>query len=196
MNEEIWKPIEGYEGLYEVSNTGRVRSIDRYDSRNHFRRGRILKLSYDTVGYLIVGLHSNGKKKTYLVHRLVAPAFIPNPDNLPQVNHRDEDKTNNRVENLEWCDSKYNLSYGTRNIRIRETLIKNGYWSSLSKEEKEERRKEYMKKYDEENRERRMKYFQDYREKHKEKKKEYYEKNKEKIKEYHHQYYLKKKAGL
>lgn len=137
---EEWRTIVGYEGLYEVSSLGRVRSLDRYDSRNHFRRGRILKLSYDTVGYLIVGLHSNGKAKIYLVHRLVAQAFIPNPDNLPEVNHIDEDKTNNRVDNLEMCNREYNSNYGTRNDRIRATSIKNGYWTGLSEEE-------YRKKY-------------------------------------------------
>ena len=196
MTEEIWRPIEGYEGLYEVSNLGRVRSLDRYDSRNQFRKGRIMKQNNDGRDYMSIQLCLNGKLKKYFVHRLVAEAFLPNPDNLPQVNHKDEDKSNNRVDNLEWCTAKYNLSYGTRNIRIRETLIKNGYWTGLSEKEKEERRKEYMKKYDEENKERRMKYFQDYREKHKEKKKEYYEKNKEKKREYYHQYYLKRKAGL
>ena len=201
--EEIWKPIEGYEGLYEVSSYGRVRSLDRYvKGKNESYRlikGKVLSPGIRN-NYLSVSLQG----RMFTIHRLVAEAFLPNPDNLPQVNHKDEDKTNNRVENLEWCDHKYNMNYGTRNIRAKETAIKNGYWSGLS-------RKEYMKKYYEDNKERKMKYFQDYREKHKEKRKEYdhqyyqenkkkrkeyYEKNKEKRKEYDHQYYLKRKAGL
>ena len=203
MTEEIWRPVVGYEGLYEVSNTGRVRSLDRYvkGKSESYRliKGKVLSPGIRN-NYLSVSLQG----RMFTIHRLVAEAFLPNPDNLPQVNHKDEDKTNNRVENLEWCDHKYNMNYGTRNIRAKETAIKNGYWSGLS-------RKEYMKKYYEDNKERKMKYFQDYREKHKEKRKEYdhqyyqenkkkrkeyYEKNKEKRKEYDHQYYLKRKAGL
>ena len=114
---EEWKSIPGYEGLYEVSNLGRVRSLDRYDGRNHFRKGKVLSLVKNTDGYLKVLLKCNTKCKTITVHRLVAQAFIPNPDNLPIINHKDEDKTNNRVENLEWCDNYYNLMYGTGNDR-------------------------------------------------------------------------------
>lgn len=139
MTEEIWRPVVGYEGLYEVSNTGRVRSMDRYVKcdyeRYRLHKGKVLSPAKDKDGYLVVSLHFNGKKNTIKVHRMVAEAFIPNPDNLPQVNHRDEDKTNNRVENLEFCTAKYNLSYGTRNIRERDTKIKNGYWTGLSREE-------------------------------------------------------------
>ena len=101
--EEIWKDIEGYEGLYQVSNTGRVRSL----KRNIILKNRIAR------GYERVVLRTNNIPKEYSVHRLVATAFIPNPDNLPQVNHIDEDKTNNCVNNLEWCDGKYNINYGT-----------------------------------------------------------------------------------
>lgn len=106
MTEEIWKDIEGYEG-YQISNIGRVR-----------RNDRLLKTIKYNTGYLRTGLCKDGKQKLYYVHRLVAKAFIPNPDNLPQVNHKDEDKTNNRVDNLEWCDAKYNMNYGTRNERV------------------------------------------------------------------------------
>ena len=145
MNEE-WRSIEGYEGLYEVSSYGRVRSLDRYDSRNCFRKGKVLSLFKDRYGYLSVVLSCNGKYKTTTVHRLVAQAFILNPDNLPQVNHRDEDKNNNNVENLEWCTAKYNNTYGTRQDRVRNSRIKNGTYTGLSKEE-------YWKNYYEKNRE-------------------------------------------
>lgn len=144
---EKWKDIVDYEGLYEVSSFGRVRSLDRYDNRNCFRKGHILKQNNNGRGYMSVYLCLNGKIKTYKVHRLVAQAFIPNPDNLPQVNHKDEDKTNNSVENLEWCDNKYNNNYGTKIERQRNTNIKNGLWytdySYLHKIDK----KEYNRRY-------------------------------------------------
>ena len=154
MNEE-WRPVVGYEGLYEVSNLGRVRSVDRYDSRNCFRKGKVLSLFKDRYGYLSVVLSYNGKYKTTNVHRLVAKAFIPNPYNLPQVNHRDEDKTNNRVENLEMCNAKYNSNYGSRKDRVRNSRIKNGTYTGLSREE-------YWKKYYEENREKIREYHHQY----------------------------------
>ena len=139
MTEEIWKPIEGYEGLYEVSSYGRVRSLDRYVKcdyeRYRLHKGKILSPGKDKDGYLFVVLSCNGKHKTITVHRLVAQAFIPNPYNLPQVNHRDENPSNDNVDNLEWCNAKYNSNYKTRNIRIRETAIKNGNWTGLSREE-------------------------------------------------------------
>ena len=106
MKEEYWKPVVGYEGHYQVSNFGRVKSIK-------FGKEIILKQKIKG-GYYHVGLSKNGIVKTYLVHRLVAEAFIPNPNNLPQINHKDECKTNNIVSNLEWCDRKYNINYGTR----------------------------------------------------------------------------------
>lgn len=106
---EIWKEVEGYEGLYEVSNFGRVRSL----GNDKTRKTKILKAGERKDGYLQVGLCKNKKQKIFRVHRIVAQAFIPNPLNLPEVNHKDEDKTNNRVENLEWCSRKYNVNYGT-----------------------------------------------------------------------------------
>ena len=112
---EEFRDIPGYEGLYEVSNLGRVRSLETE---------RILKPSKNTWGYLFVSLYKNGIKKAVRIHRLVALAFIPNPDNLPCINHKDEDKTNNTVDNLEWCDDKYNANYGTRNERIAEKTRK------------------------------------------------------------------------
>lgn len=114
--EEIWKDIEGYEGLYQVSNFGRVKSLGRFKKNNQIKE-KILKPRINSSGYKQVSLY-NKFQKTYSVHRLVAKAFIPNPDNLPQVNHKDENKLNNHVNNLEWCNSKYNNNYGTHNKRV------------------------------------------------------------------------------
>lgn len=187
MNEEIWKPVVGYEGLYEVSSYGRVRSLDRYDSRNCFRKGELMNFFYG-CGYLKVVFCKNGIAKKYLVHRLVAQAFIPNPDNLPQVNHIDEDKSNNCVENLEWCDSKYNNNYGTLKERRRETLIKIGqYKTGLS--EKDLGKREYNHQYYQKNKDK----FKEYNKKYNSK---YYQENKERISERQKEYYRKKKAGL
>ena len=189
MNEE-WRPVVGYEGLYEVSSYGRVRSLDKYDSMNRFLRGRILRLFTDGLGYLRAQLYSNSKRKSFLVHRLVAQAFIPNPDNLPQVNHRDENPSNDNVDNLEWCDGKYNVNYGTRIDRIRDIRLKNGTYTGLSKEEY--RKKRYQEKKDKIN-ERRREYYRENREKICERQKEYNHKNREKINERQKEYYRKKK---
>ena len=139
--EEEWRDITGYEGLYQVSNLGRVRSLDRYKNQvsksknvySAFCPGRILRQSYrsKTSKYLRVSLYhlaGDGVKScgaSYLVHILVAQAFIPNPNNLPCVNHKDEDKTNNCVDNLEWCTHKYNCNYGNRNIKISKAMMGN-----------------------------------------------------------------------
>ena len=114
--EEIWKDIEGYE-KYQVSNLGRVRSL------NFRRTGKVqvLKPGKNKCGYLLVNLCKDGKLKSCLVHRLVAQAFLPNLDNLPQVNHRDEDKENNLLDNLEFCTSKYNNNYGSHSQRMSKT---------------------------------------------------------------------------
>ena len=121
---EIWKDIKDYEGLYQVSNLGRIKSLDRYvrckNNSIAFKKGMLLKMQTDKDGYLIVVLCKNGECKTFKVHRLVAEAFIQNPLNLPQVNHKNEIKDDNRVENLEWCDAKYNINYGTRKQKISE----------------------------------------------------------------------------
>lgn len=116
---EVWKDINGYEGLYKISSLGRVKSL------NYKRTGkeRILKLDIDGKGYIQVVLCKNGRGKMHRVHRLVAQAFIPNPDNLPCINHRDECKTNNIVDNLEFCSYKYNLTYGSRIKRVSEKQI-------------------------------------------------------------------------
>lgn len=113
---EIWKDVEGYEGLYQISSKGRVKSLGNGSSGNS--KEKILKGLNDKYGYLQVNLYKEGKQKTFKVHRLVAKAFLDNPYNLPQVNHKDEDKTNNCVDNLEWCNCEYNINYGTRTERF------------------------------------------------------------------------------
>ena len=101
MEKEIWRPIKGYEGWYEVSSYGRVRSLDRViihsDGRKRLFKGRILKPKKYQNGYLFCDLCKNGQMKNVIIHRLVAQAFLPNPDNLPEVNHKDENKTNNFI---------------------------------------------------------------------------------------------------
>lgn len=123
---EIWKDIKDYEGLYQVSNLGRVRSLDRVVlQKNGFLKtikGKVLSPSKcgnpKYGGYLFVGLSKENVVKEKYIHRLVAEAFIPNPDNLPQINHKDEDKTNNFVGNLEWCSALTNLTYNNRHKTV------------------------------------------------------------------------------
>lgn len=130
----VRKPVKGYEGYYEVDQFGRVFGIDRVIAVNDNGReyakplaGKQMKQSLHDKGYKTVSLTRDGKTKMHFVHRLVAEAFIPNPDNLPMVNHRDEDKTNNFLENLEWCTASYNRTYGkaierqARKLRGRES---------------------------------------------------------------------------
>ena len=118
MKGEIWKDVKGYEGKYMVSNLGRFKSL------NYRRTGKekILEGYPDKDGYLFVQLWKDGKGKNCRINRLVAQAFLENPQNLPEVNHKDEDKTNNRVENLEWCTTQYNIKYGTGIKRRAEKL--------------------------------------------------------------------------
>ena len=102
------KDIKNYEGLYAITSCGKVWS---YKSKKFLKPGLL------NTGYLLITLCKNGELKQFLVHRLVAEAYLPNPHNLPQVNHKDEVKTHNWINNLEWCDAKYNNNYGTRNKR-------------------------------------------------------------------------------
>ena len=124
MTEEIWKDIAGYEGKYQVSNLGRVKSL---------WKNKLMCPRANKLGYYQIYLYSDSKtRKMYSVHRLVATAFIDNSDNLPLVNHKDENPSNNCVENLEWCTNKYNVCYGnaiskaieTRSLRNRKTAPK------------------------------------------------------------------------
>lgn len=107
MNQEIWKPIKNYEGLYEISNYGRIKN----------KNNNIIAI-WNNKHYYYVTLHKNKNKENFLLHRLVAEHFIDNPNNYPCINHKNEVKTDNRVENLEWCTPKYNSNYGTIKERI------------------------------------------------------------------------------
>lgn len=121
MEIEEWKDIENYEGLYQISSLGRVKSLRFHGSNSHTS---ILKPKKNWKGYLYVNLCKGGTKKQYSVHRLVACAFIPNPQNLATVNHKNEIKTDNRVENIEWLSCKDNINHGTGVSRRAKTQAK------------------------------------------------------------------------
>lgn len=116
---EEWKDIKGYEGKYQISNRGRVKSL----GNNKTRKEKILRPGKRN-NYLFINLYKNGKSKKYNIHRLVAEHFLPNPDNLPVINHKDENKLNNNVENLEWCTQEYNMNYGDVNKKRSKKLTK------------------------------------------------------------------------
>lgn len=132
---EIWKDIAGFEGIYQVSNKGKVRSLDRYvqcaDSIRYYK-GRMMKQDKKKNGYLQVNLKRQKINKQFLVHRLVAVAFLPNPEGFAIVNHKDENKENNSVENLEWCTHTYNNLYGEGH-RTRCTNARSGAIQKLAK---------------------------------------------------------------
>ena len=123
---EIWKIIEEYPD-YMISNMGRVKSLERNVVKGNGGlykiEEKILKSIKKRDGYLQINLSKEGKQKTCLIHRLVASTFLDNPNNFFEVNHIDEDKTNNRVDNLEWCSREYNCNYGTRNKRISKPIL-------------------------------------------------------------------------
>ena len=119
--QEIWKDIKGYEGLYQVSNLGRIKSLSKFVNNNpksskfgYYTKERILKTSKSNNGYLIVHLFKNSKQYTIYIHRLVAITFIPNSNNLLQVDHIDGNKQNNRIDNLEWVTPKENINRAWR----------------------------------------------------------------------------------
>ena len=109
------RDVVGYENIYGITSCGKVYS---------YKSKKFLKPKHNVNGYLMVALYRDGQKKWYKVHRLVAMTYIPNPDNLPQVNHKDENKANNCLQNLEWCDASYNTNYGTRNEKVSNKLKK------------------------------------------------------------------------
>lgn len=120
---EVWRDIEGYEGLYQVSSWGNVKSLGNGKSNNkNYCKERILKAGKAKIGYLYVYLMKDGVGKTCRVNRLVAKAFLPNPSNLPIINHKDENKLNNNVNNLEWCSYSYNNTYNNKAKKIGEKL--------------------------------------------------------------------------
>ena len=114
---EVWRDVLGFEGIYQVSNKGNIFSVDRI-VRGKKWGGRTLKPRPHRNGYLQVELYKNSIRKKKYIHRLVAEAFLPNPNGFPEINHKDEIKTNNCVENLEWCTRKYNNNYGTKIERL------------------------------------------------------------------------------
>lgn len=120
---EIWKPIKGYEGLYEVSNKGRVKTLDKFfdwvDDIKIFHKGRIIKKCNDSDGYEIIGLTKNKIRKTAKVHRLVAQAFISNSKKKPHINHVDNNRKNNNVSNLEWVTPSENSAHMKNQKRAR-----------------------------------------------------------------------------
>lgn len=151
---EIWKDIKGYEGLYQVSNTGKVKSLNKIIHKNNKtvnKKEKILK-PIKSNKYLQVVLYNNKKTKKFYIHRLVAEAFIKNYNKYPCINHKDENPANNNVENLEYCTQKYNNNYGNHNLKLKETKTKkygkkiNQYdldgnfiktWNSIREAEKE-----------------------------------------------------------
>lgn len=133
LKKEVWRQIEGFEGYYSISNTGRVKSLERYvktpRGENNLRivRERILCTTIDKYGYESVRLRKKGKTYPRTIHRLVATAFVDNPENLPCVNHVDENKLNNNFSNLEWCTVHYNNVYNGRQEKINKILRNKDY---------------------------------------------------------------------
>lgn len=127
--DEIWKEIPGFEGAYQISSLGRINSKPRNGTKGGMLVGRLSQF-----GYHVVLLRLRGVRSYIFVHRLVAQAFIPNPKNYPQVNHKDENKLNNCVDNLEWCTAKYNMNYGT--IQSRKSIKRIGFEYSIESRKK------------------------------------------------------------
>lgn len=124
MNNEEWKNIEGYEGLYQVSNLGRIKSLARNTRNGHCKKDKILKIRIDKNGYCTIDLYKNSKRKQYKIHRLVANEFIYNKYNKPQINHIDGNKKNNEVSNLEWCNNSENMKHAYKNnLRLTKKVL-------------------------------------------------------------------------
>ena len=119
---EKFKPVQGYAGIYEISNLGRVKSlsrvVERKDGNSRVTEDRIILPFLTKCGYHQIVLCKDGVRKKHYIHRLVANAFIENPNKLPIINHKDENKLNNRVDNLEWCSAYYNLRYGKMQAKL------------------------------------------------------------------------------
>lgn len=174
MDQEIWKSIEGFEGYYEVSNTGKVRSIDRRiwsEKRQLYinRKGRELKFLSNKDGYYNVILYKNDKWYSYKVSRLVLSAFVPNTDNKPCVDHINRDRTDNRVENLRWVTHKEN---------------NNNRKDNISKENLEDIVKEYSRRY-----------YAKHKEEVNRRSRKWHEENKERDKELRHNYYMRHRTS-
>ena len=134
---EIWKDIPEHP-YYQASNMGRIRVLDRVNYAVRYGKpfsqkikGKILSQQVNKNGYLMVSIGERNNRRTYIVSRLIAKLFISNPNFLPEVNHKNEDKLDNRVCNLEWCTREYNQSYGTRNIRISNTMLKRNVYKHV-----------------------------------------------------------------
>lgn len=117
MQNEIWKDIPNYEGLYQISNLGNVKRVLFVNNITTKPQNKILKPTSNGNGYLIISLHKNGKRKNYYIHRLVAETFLNNPNNYNEINHKDFNKKNNKVDNLEWCCRQYNVNYSINNMK-------------------------------------------------------------------------------
>lgn len=136
-DKEFWKDIQAYEGLYQISNFGRIKRLERESKYKHSKRGlkeKIMVLNKNKHGYRFIKLVNDGLVKTHSVHRLVAIHFISNIENLPEVNHKDGDKNNNEHSNLEWCSRANNMNHAYENSLINQKGT-NSFWSKLNEEE-------------------------------------------------------------